>query len=143
MKKLIIAFALALMCVGANAQSKRIKTMLFSKLSYEVNGNDTIYYVSLINYQQSISFVGKKSLVDNMWKILNTNLRKDESLTLDNPAHYLLSRKSKTAYWVNHAFSISKATAAKTLRALGINAKTEHERNATDGKIEDVYKFSY
>lgn len=112
-------FALALMCMGVHAQSKNIKTMLFSKLGYDVQGKDTAYYVTLLQYHNSLSFVGRNSLVENMQKILNTNLKKGESFQITNPAKDVLSFRSKTAFWVNRTFPISKATAAKTLRALG------------------------
>lgn len=74
-------FALALMCMGVHAQSKNIKTMLFSKLVYDVQGKDTVYYVTLLQYHNSLSFVGRNSLVENMQKILNTNLKKGESFS--------------------------------------------------------------
>ena len=143
MRKILLMLALACGCMGVGAQSKTIKTMLFSKLSYDVQGKDTVYFVSLTTYHSSVSFVGKASLIENMKKILNTNLKKGGSFVLSNPAHDVISYRSKTAFWVNHAFPISKATAAKTLRALGIEAYTEHEKNAIDGKIEDTYRFSY
>lgn len=134
---------LALMCVGVHAQSKNIKTMLFSKLGYDVQGKDTVYYVTLLQYHNSLSFVGRNSLVENMQKILNTNLKKGESFQLTNPAKDVLSFRSKTAFWVNRTFSISKATAAKTLRALGIKAYTQHEKNAINDSIDETYRFSY
>lgn len=136
-------FVLALVCVGVQAQSKNIKTMLFSKLGYDVQGKDTVYYVTLLTYHKSLSFVGRKSLVENMQKILNTNLKKGESFQLTNPAKDVLSFRSKTAFWVNRTFSISKATAAKTLRALGIEAYTQHEKNARNDSIDETYRFSY
>lgn len=136
-------FALALMCVGVQAQSKNIKTMLFSKLGYDVHGKDTVYYVTLLQYHNSLSFVGRNSLVENMQKILNTNLKKGESFKLTNPTKDVLSFRSKTAFWVNRTFSISKATAAKTLRALGIKAYTQHEKNAINDSIDETYRFSY
>lgn len=136
-------FVLALMCVGVHAQSKNIKTMLFSKLGYDVQGKDTVYYVTLLTYHKSLSFVGRNSLVENMQKILNTNLKKGESFQLTNPAKDVLSFRSKTAFWVNRTFSISKATAAKTLRALGIEAYTQHEKNARNDSIDETYRFSY
>lgn len=77
MKKLIMLFVLALACVGVPAQSKNIKTMLFSKLGYDVQGKDTVYYVTLLQYHNSLSFVGRNSLVENMQKILNTNLKRE------------------------------------------------------------------
>ena len=43
MKKIIMLSVLALACVGVQAQSKNIKTMLFSKLGYDVHGKDTVY----------------------------------------------------------------------------------------------------
>lgn len=143
MKKLIMLFVLALVCVGVQAQSKNIKTMLFSKLGYDVQGKDTVYYVTLLTYHKSLSFVGRNSLVENMQKILNTNLKKGESFQLTNPAKDVLSFRSKTAFWVNRTFSISKATAAKTLRALGIEAYTQHEKNARNDSIDETYRFSY
>lgn len=143
MKKIIMLFVLALVCVGVQAQSKNIKTMLFSKLGYDVQGKDTVYYVTLLTYHKSLSFVGRKSLVENMQKILNTNLKKGESFQLTNPAKDVLSFRSKTAFWVNRTFSISKATAAKTLRALGIEAYTQHEKNARNDSIDETYRFSY
>ena len=143
MKKLIMLFVLALVCVGVRAQSKNIKTMLFSKLGYDVQGKDTVYYVTLLAYHKSLSFVGRNSLVENMQKILNTNLKKGESFQLTNPAKDVLSFRSKTAFWVNRTFSISKATAAKTLRALGIEAYTQHEKNARNDSIDETYRFSY
>lgn len=136
-------FVLALVCVGVQAQSKNIKTMLFSKLGYDVQGKDTVYYVTLLTYHKSLSFVGRNSLVENMQKILNTNLKKGESFQLTNPAKDVLSFRSKTAFWVNRTFSISKATAAKTLRALGIEAYTLHEKNARNDSIDETYRFSY
>ena len=136
-------FALALACVGVQAQSKNIKTMLFSKLGYDVQGKDTVYYVTLLTYHKSLSFVGRNSLVENMQKILNTNQKKGESFQLTNPAKDVLSFRSKTAFWVNRTFSISKATAAKTLRALGIEAYTQHEKNARNDSIDETYRFSY
>lgn len=136
-------FVLALACVGVQAQSKNIKTMLFSKLGYDVQGKDTVYYVTLLTYHKSLSFVGRNSLVENMQKILNTNLKKGESFQLTNPAKDVLSFRSKTAFWVNRTFSISKATAAKTLRALGIEAYTQHEKNARNDSIDETYRFSY
>lgn len=136
-------FALALVCVGMHAQSKNIKTMLFSKLGYDVQGKDTVYYVTLFQYHNSLSFVGRNSLVENMQKILNTNLKKGESFQLTNPAKDVLSFRSKTAFWVNRTFPISKATAAKTLRALGIEAYTQHEKNARNDSIDEAYRFSY
>lgn len=136
-------FALALMCVGVHAQSKNIKTMLFSKLGYDVQGKDTVYYVTLLQYHNSLSFVGRNSLVENMQKILNTNLKKGESFQLTNPAKDVLSFRSKTAFWGNRTFPISKATAAKTLRALGIEAYTQHEKNARNDSIDETYRFSY
>lgn len=136
-------FVLALVCVGVQAQSKNIKTMLFSKLGYDVQGKDTVYYVTLLTYHKSLSFVGRNSLVENMQKILNTNLKKGESFQLTNPAKDILSFRSKTAFWVNRTFSISKATAAKTLRALGIEAYTQHEKNARNDSIDETYRFSY
>lgn len=136
-------FVLALVCVGVQAQSKNIKTMLFSKLGYDVQGKDTVYYVTLLTYHKSLSFVGRNSLVENMQKILNTNLKKGESFRLTNPAKDILSFRSKTAFWVNRTFSISKATAAKTLRALGIEAYTQHEKNARNDSIDETYRFSY
>ncbi len=136
-------FVLALVCVGVQAQSKNIKTMLFSKLGYDVQGKDTVYYVTLLTYHKSLSFVGRNSLVENMQKILNTNLKKGESFQLTNPAKDVLSFRSKTAFWVNRTFSISKATAAKTLRALGIEAYTQHEKNARNDSIDETYRFSY
>lgn len=136
-------FALAHMCVGVHAQSKNLKTMLFSKLGYDVQGKDTVYYVTLLQYHNSLSFVGRNSLVENMQKILNTNLKKGESFQLTNPAKDVLSFRSKTAFWVNRTFPISKATAAKTLRALGIEAYTQHEKNARNDSIDEAYRFSY
>ena len=143
MKKIIMLFVLAIACVGVHAQSKNIKTMLFSKLGYDVQGNDTVYYVTLFQYHNSLSFVGRNSLVENMQKILNTNLKKGESFQLTNPAKDVLSFRSKTAFWVNRTFPISKATAAKTLRALGIKAYTQHEKNAINDSIDETYRFSY
>ena len=143
MKKIIMLFVLALACVGEQAQSKNIKTMLFSKLGYDVQGKDTVYYVTLFQYHNSLSFVGRNSLVENMQKILNTNLKKGESFQLTNPAKDVLSFRSKTAFWVNRTFPISKATAAKTLRALGIKAYTQHEKNAINDSIDETYRFSY
>ena len=142
MKKIIMLFVLALMCVGVHAQSKNIKTMLFSKLGYDVQGKDTVYYVTLLQYHNSLSFVGRNSLVKNMQKILNTNLKKGESFQLTNPAKDVLSFRSKTAFWVNRTFPISKATAAKTLRALGIEAYTQHEKNARNDSIDEAYRLS-
>lgn len=136
-------FVLALMCVCVRAQSKNIKTMLFSKLGYDVQGKDTVYYVTLLQYHNSLSFVGRNSLVENMQKILNTNLKKGESFQLTNPTKDVLSFRSKTAFWVNRTFPISKATAAKTLRALGIKAYTQHEKNAINDSIDETYRFSY
>lgn len=143
MKKTIMLFVLAIVCVGVQAQSKNIKTMLFSKLGYDVQGKDTVYYVRLLQYHNSLSFVGRNSLVENMQKILNTNLKKGESFQLTNPAKDVLSFRSKTAFWVNRTFPISKATAAKTLRALGIEAYTQHEKNARNDSIDEAYRFSY
>lgn len=143
MKKIIMLFVLALACVGVQAQSKNIKTMLFSKLGYDVHGKDTVYYVTLLQYHNSLSFVGRNSLVENMQKILNTNLKKGESFQLTNPAKDVISFRSKTAFWVNRTFPISKATAAKTLRALGIKAYTQHEKNAINDSIDETYRFSY
>ena len=134
---------LALACVGVQAQSKNIKTMLFSKLGYDVHGKDTVYYVTLLQYHTSLSFVGRNSLVENMQKILNTNLKKGESFQLTNPAKDVISFRSKTAFWVNRTFPISKATAAKTLRAIGIKAYTQHEKNAITDSIDETYRFSY
>ena len=134
---------LALACVGVQAQSKNIKTMIFSKLGYDVQGKDTVYYVTLLQYHNSLSFVGRNSLVENMQKILNTNLKKGESFQLNNPAKDVISFRSKTAFWVNRTFPISKATAAKTLRALGIKAYTQHEKNARNDSIDEAYRFSY
>lgn len=136
-------FVLAIVCVGVQAQSKNIKTMLFSKLGYDVQGKDTVYYVTLLQYHNSLSFVGRNSLVENMQKILNTNLKKGESFQITNPAKDVLSFRSKTAFWVNRTFPISKATAAKTLRALGIEAYTQHEKNARNDSIDEAYRFSY
>lgn len=136
-------FVLAPMCVCVQAQSKNIKTMLFSKLGYDVQGKDTVYYVTLLQYHNSLSFVGRNSLVENMQKILNTNLKKGESFQLTNPTKDVLSFRSKTAFWVNRTFPISKATAAKTLRALGIKAYTQHEKNAINDSIDETYRFSY
>lgn len=136
-------FVLALAFMGVQAQSKNIKTMLFSKLGYDVQGKDTVYYVTLFQYHNSLSFVGRNSLVENMQKILNTNLKKGESFQLTNPAKDVLSFRSKTAFWVNRTFPISKATAAKTLRALGIKAYTQHEKNAINDSIDETYRFSY
>ena len=136
-------FVLAIVCVGVQAKSKNIKTMLFSKLGYDVQGKDTVYYVTLLQYHNSLSFVGRNSLVENMQKILNTNLKKGESFQLTNPAKDVLSFRSKTAFWVNRTFPISKATAAKTLRALGIEAYTQHEKNARNDSIDEAYRFSY
>lgn len=143
MKKIIMLFVLAIVCVGVQAQSKNIKTMLFSKLGYDVQGKDTVYYVTLLQYHNSLSFVGRNSLVENMQKILNTNLKKGESFQLTNPAKDVLSFRSKTAFWVNRTFPISKATAAKTLRALGIEEYTQHEKNARNDSIDEAYRFSY
>lgn len=143
MKKIIVLFVLAIVCVGVQAQSKNIKTMLFSKLGYDVQGKDTVYYVTLLQYHNSLLFVGRNSLVENMQKILNTNLKKGESFQLTNPAKDVLSFRSKTAFWVNRTFPISKATAAKTLRALGIEAYTQHEKNARNDSIDEAYRFSY
>lgn len=143
MKKIIMLSVLALSCVGVHAQSKNIKTMLFSKLGYDVQGKDTVYYVTLLQYHNSLSFVGRNSLVENMQKILNTNLKKGESFQLTNPAKDVISFRSKTAFWVNRTFPISKATAAKTLRALGIKAYTQHEKNARNDSIDEAYRFSY
>ena len=143
MKKIIMLFVLALMCVCVKAQSKNIKTMLFSKLGYDVQGKDTVYYVTLLQYHNSLSFVGRNSLVENMQKILNTNLKKGESFQLTNPTKDVLSFRSKTAFWVNRTFPISKATAAETLRALGIKAYTQHEKNAINDSIDETYRFSY
>lgn len=143
MKKIIMLFVLAIVCVSVQAQSKNIKTMLFSKLGYDVQGKDTVYYVTLLQYHNSLSFVGRNSLVENMQKILNTNLKKGESFQLTNPAKDVLSFRSKTAFWVNRTFPISKATAAKTLRALGIEAYTQHEKNAKNDSIDEAYRFSY
>ena len=143
MKKIIMLFALALMCVCVQAQSKNIKTMLFSKLGYDVQGKDTVYYVTLLQYHNSLSFVDRNSLVENMQKILNTNLKKGESFQLTNPSKDVISFRSKTAFWVNRTFPISKATAAKTLRALGIEAYTQHEKNARNDSIDEAYRFSY
>lgn len=143
MKKIIMLFVLAIVCVSVQAQSKNIKTMLFSKLGYDVQGKDTVYYVTLLQYHNSLSFVGRNSLVENMQKILNTNLKKGESFQLTNPAKDVLSFRSKTAFWVNRTFPISKATAAKTLRALGIEAYTQHEKNARNDSIDEAYRFSY
>ena len=143
MKKIIMLSVLALACMGVQSQSKNIKTMLFSKLGYDVQGKDTVYYVTLLQYHNSLSFVGRNSLVENMQKILNTNLKKGESFQLTNPAKDVLSFRSKTAFWVNRKFPISKATAAKTLRALGIKAYTQHENNARNDSIDEAYRFSY
>ena len=143
MKKIIMLFVLALACVGVQAQSKNIKTRLFSKLGYDVQGKDTVYYVTLLQYHNSLSFVGRNSLVENMQKILNTNLKKGESFQLTNPAKDVISFRSKTAFWVNRTFPISKATAAKTLRAIGIEAYTQHEKNARNDSIDEAYRFSY
>ena len=143
MKKIIMLSVLAIACVGVQAQSKNIKTMLFSKLGYDVQGKDTVYYVTLLQYHNSLSFVGRNSLVENMQKILNTNLKKGESFQLTNPAKDVISFRSKTAFWVNRTFPISKATAAKTLRALGIKAYTQHEKNARNDSIDEAYRFSY
>lgn len=143
MKKIIMLSVLALACVGVQAQSKNIKTMLFSKLGYDVHRKDTVYYVTLLQYHNSLSFVGRNSLVENMQKILNTNLKKGESFQLTNPAKDVISFRSKTAFWVNRTFPISKATAAKTLRALGIKAYTQHEKNARNDSIDEAYRFSY
>lgn len=143
MKKIIMLFVLAIVCVGVQAQSKNIKTMIFSKLGYDVQGKDTVYYVTLLQYHNSLSFVGRNSLVENMQKILNTNLKNGESFQLTNPAKDVLSFRSKTAFWVNRTFPISKATAAKTLRALGIEAYTQHEKNARNDSIDEAYRFSY
>ena len=143
MKKIIMLSVLALACVCVQAQSKNIKTMLFSKLAYDVNGKDTVYYVTLLQYHNSLSFVGRNSLIENMQKILNTNLKKGESFQLTNPAKDVISFRSKTAFWVNRTFPISKATAAKTLRALGIKAYTQHEKNARNDSIDEAYRFSY
>lgn len=143
MKKIIMLSVLALACVGVQAQSKNIKTMLFSKLGYDVHGKDTVYYVTLLQYHNSLSFVGRNSLVENMQKILNTNLKKGESFQLTNPAKDVISFRSKTAFWVNRTFPISKATAAKTLRAIGIKAYTQHEKNAINDSIDETYRFSY
>lgn len=143
MKKIIMLSVLALACVGVQAQSKNIKTMLFSKLGYDVHGKDTVYYVTLLQYHNSLSFVGRNSLVENMQKILNTNLKNGESFQLTNPAKDVISFRSKTAFWVNRTFPISKATAAKTLRALGIKAYTQHEKNARNDSIDEAYRFSY
>lgn len=143
MKKIIMLSVLALACVGVKAQSKNIKTMLFSKLGYDVHGKDTVYYVTLLQYHNSLSFVGRNSLVENMQKILNTNLKKGESFQLTNPAKDVISFRSKTAFWVNRTFPISKATAAKTLRAIGIKAYTQHEKNAINDSIDETYRFSY
>ena len=143
MKKIIMLSVLALACVGVQAQSNNIKTMLFSKLGYDVHGKDTVYYVTLLQYHNSLSFVGRNSLVENMQKILNTNLKKGESFQLTNPAKDVISFRSKTAFWVNRTFPISKATAAKTLRALGIKAYTQHEKNARNDSIDEAYRFSY
>ena len=143
MKKIIMLSVLALACVGVQAQSKNIKTMIFSKLGYDVQGKDTVYYVTLLQYHNSLSFVGRNSLVENMQKILNTNLKKGESFQLNNPAKDVISFRSKTAFWVNRTFPISKATAAKTLRALGIKAYTQHEKNARNDSIDEAYRFSY
>lgn len=143
MKKIIMLSVLALACVGVQAQSKNIKTMLFSKLGYDVHGKDTVYYVTLLKYHNSLSFVGRNSLVENMQKILNTNLKKGESFQLTNPAKDVISFRSKTDFWVNRTFPISKATAAKTLRALGIKAYTQHEKNAINDSIDETYRFSY
>lgn len=143
MKKIIMLSVLALACVGVQAQSKNIKTMLFSKLGYDVQGKDTVYYVTLLQYHNSLSFVGRNSLVENMQKIINTNLKKGESFQLTNPAKDVISFRSKTAFWVNRTFPISKATAAKTLRALGIKAYTQHEKNARNDSIDEAYRFSY
>ena len=143
MKKIIMLSVLALACVGVQAQSKNIKTMLFSKLGYDVQGKDTVYYVTLLQYHNSLSFVGRNSLVENMQKILNTNLKKGESFQLTNPAKDVISFRSKTAFWVNRTFPISKATAAKTLRAIGIEAYTQHEKNARNDSIDEAYRFSY
>ena len=143
MKKILMLSVLALACVGVQAQSKNIKTMLFSKLGYDVHGKDTVYYVTLLQYHNSLSFVGRNSLVENMQKILNTNLKKGESFQLTNPAKDVISFRSKTAFWVNRTFPISKATAAKTLRAIGIKAYTQHEKNAINDSIDETYRFSY
>ena len=143
MKKIIMLSVLALACMGVQSQSKNIKTMLFSKLGYDVHGKDTVYYVTLLQYHNSLSFVGRNSLVENMQKILNTNLKKGESFHLTNPAKDVISFRSKTAFWVNRTFPISKATAAKTLRALGIKAYTQHEKNARNDSIDEAYRFSY
>ena len=143
MKKIIMLSVLALACLGVKAQSKNIKTMLFSKLGYDVHGKDTVYYVTLLQYHNSLSFVGRNSLVENMQKILNTNLKKGESFQLTNPAKDVISFRSKTAFWVNRTFPISKATAAKTLRAIGIKAYTQHEKNAINDSIDETYRFSY
>ena len=143
MKKIIMLSVLALACVGVQAQSKNIKTMLFSKLGYDVHGKDTVYYVTLLQYHNSLSFVGRNSLVENMQKILNTNLKKGESFQLTNPAKDVISFRSQTAFWVNRTFPISKATAAKTLRAIGIKAYTQHEKNAINDSIDETYRFSY
>ena len=143
MKKIIMLSVLALSCVGVQAQSKNIKTMLFSKLGYDVQGKDTVYYVTLLQYHNSLSFVGRNSLIENMQKILNTNLKKGESFQLTNPAKDVISFRSKTAFWVNRTCPISKATAAKTLRALGIKAYTQHEKNAINDSIDETYRFSY
>lgn len=93
MKKIIILLVLALVCVGVQAQSKNIKTMLFSKLGYDVQGKDTIYYVTLLQYHNSLSFIGRNSLVENMQKILNAKLKKGESFQLTNPAKDVVSYK--------------------------------------------------
>ena len=143
MKKIIMLSVLALACVGVQAQSKNIKTMLFSKLGYDVQGKDTVYYVTLLQYHNSLSFVGRNSLVENMQKILNTNLKKGESFQLTNPAKDVISFRSKTAFWVNRTFPISTATAAKTLRAIGIEAYTQHDTNARNDSIDEAYRFSY
>ena len=143
MKKIIILFVLALVCVGVRAQSKNVKNMILAKLGYDIKGKDTVYYVTLRSYHNSLSFIGRNSLVENMQKILNTKLKKGESFQLTNPAKDVVSYKSKTAFWVNRTFAISKATAAKTLRAIGVEAYTQREKNARNDSIDDAYKFSY
>lgn len=55
-------FALALMCMGVHAQSKNIKTMLFSKLGYDVQGKDTVYYVTSCSI-----IIPCRSLVETPW----------------------------------------------------------------------------
>lgn len=62
MKKIIMLFVLVIVCVGVQAQSKNIKTMLFSKLGYDVQEK-----TQSITLRSCSIIIPCRSLVETPW----------------------------------------------------------------------------